>query len=102
MNFKDLDKDISSKTGIAKSNVRKVLMHVEQTMRDKILFGQEIAINNVGKFELRISKKQERFNIATRQKEVQEASYRLYFKPSQNLASKLREKTVYDGSSQKE
>lgn len=101
MHLKDLDNDIAKALNLSKKEVRPILFELETQIRDKILYGQEIQIREIGKLELKISKARTRFNIHSKEYIDCPAKYRLAFKVSRTLDQSLAKKTVYDGQEEK-
>jgi len=101
MTFKDLDKEIAEELNMERKQVRLVLWETENAIFNKLLFGQEIQINNIGKFELKITKGRKRHMLHLGKSVFQPANYRLNFKVSGAIRTKLKQKVVYDGSQTK-
>ena len=101
MTFKELDKEIAEELGMERKQVMFVLREAEKAMFNRLLFGQEIQIHSIGKFELKITKGRKRHMLHLGKSVFQPANYRLNFKVSNAIRTKLKQKVVYDGSQTK-
>ena len=97
MYLKDYDSRIKDKVGLTKKQTRAVLRELEVQLRKSVIFGEEIVINNFGKFLLPIRNERTRIDIVTGLKYSTPEHYQLTFRVQRELSRRLKKKTVYNG-----
>lgn len=95
MRLTDLDKEIAKDTGFKQADVRKMISSLEKILLKKLVFGQEVVITRIGKFIQ--SKRQERqqHNVNTGKVETILKHYKILFKTTPSLDSRMKAKKVY-------
>lgn len=95
MTLKDFDREIAKELDMSPHSVRKVIASLEKQMLKKLIFGQEVVITRIGKFIQ--TKRQERtqHNVNTGKLNVIPKHYKIQFKTTPSLDSRMKAKTVH-------
>ena len=97
MYIKDYDKRIAKNAGLTQVQTRAVLKQLEIELRKSVIFGEEIVIENFGKFKLPIRNERTRTSIKTGESYTVPEHYQLTFTVQRELSQRLKKKTVYNG-----
>lgn len=96
MNITDLEKKLSEKTGVKRSDVKKVLKEIPDELRESLLYGQEIYLTNFGVFRLNIRKPVRFGHPQTGEVLTSKKKYVLKFDVFKKMKDSLENKVVYD------
>lgn len=89
MNNNNLVDRLSAEAGLTKADAKKLVSSVFDMIADAAARGEEIAINNFGKFKVKASPAREGRNPATGEAIVIKASRKLSFAPAKAVKDKL-------------
>ena len=95
MVLKDLDKEIAKETGLRIADIRIVIGSLEKVLLKKLVFGQEVVITRIGKFIQAKRKEREQHNVQTGKMAIVPKHYKILFKTTPSLDSRMKAKKVY-------
>jgi len=95
MNFTDFTKDLSEEFGFSERQSRKIITFLTKRLKNKLVFGCEVSLREIGIFKLRIRKPRPFLHLKTGKTEMSKKSFYLSFRPSKKMADQLKDKTVY-------
>lgn len=89
MNNNDLIEHISAEGGLTKADAKKIVISLFDAITEAAARGEEITINNFGKFKVKASPEREGRNPATGQAMTIKASKKLTFAPAKAVKDRL-------------
>lgn len=89
MNSNDLVERLSAEAGLSKADAKKLVTSVFDAIAEAAARGEEIAINNFGKFKVKASSAREGRNPATGETITIKASKKLAFSPAKAVKDRL-------------
>ena len=97
MYIKKFDSRIAKELNLDRKVVREVITELERVIRERILFGESVSVNGVGKLSTAPTKETRKFHVQKQVHVMIPARMKLYFKPSNKLNEDLKKKPVYLG-----
>lgn len=95
MNFSDFHKDLSDEFGFSTRQSKKILSFLLKRLRQKLLFGTEVNLRNIGSFRLKVSHPKPFLNMQTGKMEKSNRIFVLKLQVTRRMAEALKKKTVY-------
>lgn len=89
MNYSDLVDSVAAGNELSKAAAKKIVDSVFATIGDAAAKGDEVAINNFGKFKVKVSPAREGRNPATKETIQIKASKKLAFAPAKAIKDRL-------------
>lgn len=96
MTVTEMAPELAKKHNLPKTQVKQLLLDLQNMMHEKIYFGMEVKIHKVGVITPRVRKPRKFMNMQTGKLQMPEPTYFAYFKQSQVLANRLKTKTVHE------
>lgn len=95
MNFTDFNKDLSEEFDLTQQESKKILSFLQKRIKDRLIFGVDISIREVGTFTRAIRKPKPYLNLQTNKMQVAPRRYFLKFVVKKTMADKLKKKTLF-------
>ncbi len=95
MNLKEFSKDLSEEFGIPEYIAKRMLSFLTKKIRNRLLFGVEITLREMGTFRLKVRKPKKYMNLQTGKWCMSEKHYYLDFVPTQKMKLDLKKKIVH-------
>lgn len=95
MNFVDLHREIAKEFDLPYGKSKEIMIALQDKMRTKILFGEEITLREIGTLTLRVREPKPFLHLKKNVMEVSKKKYFLSLRVTKKMQDELKKKTVY-------
>lgn len=95
MNFVELHKEIAREFKLPLSTTKKIMKSIERNIRDRILFGEEVTLREIGTLTLRVREPKPFLHLKKNKMEMSKKKYFLSLRVTKKMQDELKKKKVY-------